>query len=122
MSRYPDNWREISEFVRFVRADGRCECTEECGEHGGERCEAIHGQPHPVTESKVVLTTAHLGISGDKHDKMDVRLENLKAMCQKCHLRFDIAEHRYNASMTRRNKIIDAGQMEIEWIDESKGG
>lgn len=73
--RYPENWHEISAYIRFERAGGRCECTGECGLHEG-RCEAEHGKAHPVTGSRVVLTTAHLGTdTGDKHDKMDVRPE-----------------------------------------------
>lgn len=49
--------------------------------------------------SYIVLTVAHLGTPhadgspGDKHDKMDVRDENLAALCQRCHLFFDMADH-----------------------------
>lgn len=43
---------------------------------------------------------------GDKHDKMDCRPENLRAMCQRCHLRFDIAEHVENGRRTRRKKQL----------------
>ena len=46
---YPDNWHEISHHIRFVRAKGAC-----------ETCGAVHGEPHPVTGSIVVLTTAHI--------------------------------------------------------------
>jgi len=118
LKRYPDNWIEISYEIRFVRAGGRCECTGECGTHEG-KCDAVHGQPHPRSGSNVLLTTAHLGIEkpdgtpGDKHDKMDCRPENLKAMCQRCHLIFDQPEHKFNAANTRRAKKIAAGQMEL---------
>lgn len=113
LSRYPNDWAAISYHIRFERAQGRCECTGECGRHE-ERCQAEHGKAHPLTQSIVVLTTAHLGTdTGDKHDKMDVRPENLKAMCQRCHLLFDIAEHRYNAAVTRRARKIENGQMEL---------
>ena len=90
---YPHNWKEISHFIRFERAKGYCE-----GSPLYPDCRAEHGKPHPVTGSNVVLTTAHLGIPkedgtpGNKNDTMDCRLENLKAMCQRCHLTFD-AEH-----------------------------
>jgi hypothetical protein len=114
MKRYPENWTEISHRIRFERAGGRCECSGECGTHD-ERCDALHGEAHPLTGSKVVLTTAHLGAdTDDKHDKMDVRAENLKAMCQRGHLLFDLDEHKLNASISRRKKIIDAGQMEMK--------
>lgn len=119
MSRYPDNWNDISNYVRFIRAEGRCECTGECGKHEG-RCDAKHGEPHPITGSKVVLTTAHMGHgTGDKHDKQDVRPENLKAMCQRCHLIFDLDEHMHNANLTRhenaKKAAVNAGQMEMEF-------
>lgn len=69
--------------------------------------------------AKVVLTVAHLGTPhsdgtpGDKHDKMDVRDENLAALCQACHLRYDIKEHTANAAKTRRRKRVAAGQQEL---------
>src|SRR5262245_10286400 len=100
--RYPDNWRQISYEIRFVRAGGRCE-----GSPAFPDCRAEHGQPHPATGSRVVLTTAHLGIPkedgspGDPHDKMDVRPANLRAWCQRCHLVYDGPEHRRKAAETR---------------------
>lgn len=120
MSRYPSNWTEISYYVRFVRAASQCECTGECGKHEG-RCNAEHLKPHPVTGSIVHLTTAHLGIdTGDKHDKHDVRPENLKAMCQRCHLLFDLDDHIEHAKTTRTQKELtalrDAGQMEMDLL------
>jgi len=78
-----------------------------------------NGKPHPETGSKVVLTVAHLGAPrpdgtpGDKHDKTDVRDENLAALCQRCHLNFDRDEHKQNAARTRRKKIIASGQLEL---------
>jgi hypothetical protein len=116
MGRYPKNWKAISYRIRFVRANGRCECTGECGtEHVGGRCNAVHGQANPLTHSTVWLTVAHLGTgTGDKHDKMDVRDENLKAMCQHCHLLFDLNEHIANAKATRRQALITAGQLEMK--------
>lgn len=29
--RYPRDWKQISERIRFERAQGRCECEGECG-------------------------------------------------------------------------------------------
>lgn len=118
-SRYPKNWK--TEIVPTIRKRSRngCECTGECGLHNG-RCTARNGKPHPVTKSKVILTVAHLGIdkpdgsAGNKHDKMDVRMENLKHMCQRCHLIFDLPDHIQHAKATRRNHLIIAGQMEMK--------
>jgi hypothetical protein len=116
MNRYPKNWKEISQRIR-IRAEGTCECEGECGTHHG-RCTASNYGLHPITGSKVILTVAHLGhTTGNKHDKMDVRDENLKAMCQRCHLLFDLDEHIENARKTRNTKklqaFIDAGQLQM---------
>lgn len=106
-SRYPENWKEISLSIR-ERDGWKCKW-----------CDAANGKPNPATGSKVVLTVAHLGVDhldgspGDKTDKMDVRPENLAALCQKCHLNFDRDEHIANAARTRRKKKIRAGQLEL---------
>ena len=117
MGRYPKNWKKIVARVA-KRAKGNCECSGECGKHGG-RCDAMNHEAHPITGSKVTLTTAHLGIDypdgrkGNKHDKLDCRMKNLKHMCNYCHLNFDRDEHIQNAKATRRRKIIEAGQLEM---------
>ncbi len=97
-ARYPKDWPAISKRIRFERADGRCECEGECGHDHGGRCKAVHGDPHPVTESKVVLTTAHLN-----HTPEDCRDEVLRAMCQRCHLSYDREHHNENRR-ARANK------------------
>lgn len=103
--RYPKNWRRVSSLIRFRRAAGRCEW-----------CGAVHGERHPSTGSVVVLTTAHLGHpfarGADKHDKTDIRAENLAALCQKCHLTHDVEEHRANAAKTREARL-DRGQLPL---------
>lgn len=93
---YPDDWKDISAHIRFERAEGRCECTGECGEHDGQRCEARHGEAHPVTGAKVVLTVMHLD-----HDPTNNDPENLMAGCQKCHNRYD-ADHRRRGIAERK--------------------
>lgn len=109
-ARYPKDWPEISEFVRFVRAEGRCECEGECGRgtHGDQRCPNRHGEPAYGTGSKVILTTAHLN-----HTPEDCRLCNLKAMCNGCHLHYDKDHHRQTAAATRRAALAAAGQAEL---------
>jgi len=108
-SRYPTNWHEISEYIRFDRAGGRCECEGECGLHEG-RCEAEHGKPHPVTGSRVVLTTAHRDDDVNNNDP-----ENLFAACQRCHLVYDKNLHAEHAQETRRAKaaaaLAESGQV-----------
>lgn len=111
--RYPQNWPEISLRIRTERAAGRCECTGECGDHNGSRCTAENSQPHPVTGSKVVLTTAHRD-----HTPENVHDANLFAACQRCHLRYDRDHHRETAAATRRAAIEAAGQLALDATKE----
>jgi hypothetical protein len=104
--RYPRNWPEISRAIRFGRAGGRCECTGECGAGHAGRCEARHGQAHPVTGSRVVLTTAHRD-----HTPENCAPENLFAACQRCHLAYDRDQHRESAAWTRAGR--PARQLEL---------
>ncbi len=96
--RYPANWRRV---VRGIRRRSRGFC---------EWCNAENYAPHPITGSKVILTTAHLGepfaMNADKHDKHDIRAENLAHLCQRCHLRHDIKEHVENARRNREAKRL----------------
>jgi len=69
---YPENWKEI--VARINKRAG--DCCEVCG--------AENHKPHPVTFSRVVLTTMHLN-----HNPADCRDENLKAACQRCHNAYD---------------------------------
>lgn len=88
-TRYPKNWRDISQRIRFDRAGGRCECEGECRlDHAG-RCGARHGEPNPRTGALVVLTTAHLADPIE-----DCSDENLRAFCQQCHNRYDAPKRR----------------------------
>jgi len=93
-SKYPDDWEEISKRIRFERAGGRCE-----GSPAYPDCRAEHGKAHPITGSMVVLTTAHLD-----HDITNGAGENLRAMCQRCHLTHDAAHHAQTAAQSRFNK------------------
>lgn len=102
-SHYPADWLAISLVVR-ERAGW---CCEQCG--------IANGTLKP-NGTRVVLTVHHLGIDkpggvrGSRHDKFDVRPENLRALCQACHLAADMDIHVANAAATRRRKRIAAGQ------------
>jgi 5-methylcytosine-specific restriction endonuclease McrA len=112
-SDYPANWPKVSRTIRRI-AGNRCEW-----------CGVPNGVPLPSgREGCVVLTVAHLGAPiptgsgwkpGDKHDKHDVRRENLAALCQSCHLRFDQEDHIVHARHTRQRKkresLLVAGQL-----------
>ena len=54
--------------------------------------------------SVVVLTVAHLD-----HDKgnMDIRLDRLKAWCQKCHLSYDLPRHVANRKYGRNHRKLN---------------
>ena len=129
---YPPNWKEISHFVRKVRAEDRCECRGECGsKHLGGLCDApnktmisrnIKDPARWVQEVeffgrdvgewaqaiKIVLTTAHLC-----HNSKCDKLEHLRAMCQRC-LRYDRYEHGKKASTSRRrNRDKATGQKSL---------
>lgn len=105
--RYPHDWPTISQRIKD-HAGWRCECTGECGrpyDHldVDERCHNRHGQPAYGTGSLVVLTTAHLN-----HRPEDCREENLKAMCQGCHLHYDRGHHAETRAATRRAELEQA--------------
>jgi 5-methylcytosine-specific restriction endonuclease McrA len=91
LARYPKDWKQISVAVKDA-AEWRCE-----GSPAFPDCRAEHGQPHPVTGSKVVLTTAHLD-----HTPENVDRANLKAWCQRCHLVYDKDHHAQTRAATRR--------------------
>lgn len=90
-SDYPSNWKEISKYIRFTRAHNMCE---ECG--------AVNYEPHPITKSKVILTVAHLN-----HNPRDCVEDNLKALCQRCHLKHDLPEHIFNRKYGRKAKELN---------------
>ena len=97
--KYPKDWRAISLAIR-KRSGGRCECEGECGLHrttpGPRRCVERNGEPAKWAKGKVVLTVAHLN-----HTPMDCRDENLKAMCNRCHLRYDVEHHKQSRRTSR---------------------
>lgn len=103
-ARYPKDWPAISHRIRFERAKGRCECLGECGRgtHAG-RCQNLHGKAAYGSESRVVLTVAHLD-----HIPEHCEDNNLRAMCQACHLAYDREHHSQTAYRTRREgRAID---------------
>ncbi|MEO5317613.1 hypothetical protein PV761_03330 [Arthrobacter sp. CC3] len=61
------------------------------------------------TGSNVVLTTAHLD-----HTPENCEDENLKAMCQGCHLHYDRDHHAETRAATKAAAVVLAGQTEID--------
>ena len=91
-ARYPADWKAISQAIRRRAAN----CCEWCG--------AENGKPHLITGSKVVLTTAHLDHTPENCDPV-----NLRALCQRCHLRYDAKHHAANARRTRFARRVAGG-------------
>jgi hypothetical protein len=85
--RYPPNWAQLSHYIRFVRAQGRC-----------ENCGAVHGQRRLLTDKHgvVILACAHLD-QNPAHNKHS----NLRALCQECHLAHDRQDNSRRAAWTR---------------------
>ena len=117
---YPLDWQQLSAVIRFARAGGRCEhCRRPHGRavhHLGDgrwwdaeadtwRCGRGRALPRlvitcdgpEVLTTRVVLATAHLD-----HDPTNNRPRNLKALCQRCHMLHDRAEHRRRRWLTLR--------------------
>ena len=77
-----EHWKNLSRFVRFERSRGYCE---ECG--------VAHGTIAADRKSVVLLACAH--VNGESED---LRLENLRALCPRCHKRLDEARKRREGS------------------------
>ena len=106
-ARYPDDWEAISLRIR-ARSGGRCEGPAgrareddpdlEAGDP--DRCGARHGELHPTTRSRVVLTVAHV----TDPDPMNCSDSNLAALCQRCHLNHDRPHHVAKARRRRHER------------------
>lgn len=102
---YPADWAEISHRIRFQRAGGKCE---RCGVphgHFRDEFEAVHdpktwaslqAQGFIWRATRIILTTAHLD-----HDPTNNDEQNLAALCQRCHLRHDLAHHLMSRRLNR---------------------
>jgi hypothetical protein len=103
---YPKNWKEISYDIRVTRAKQRCEI---CGvfnySYINKKTREICLQDD-FDAIRVILTVTHLN-----HTPEDCRPENLKALCQKCHNKYD-AQHR---AETRKKKKLQ-NQLKIQFI------
>jgi len=108
---YPIDWPELSRLIRFTRAEGRCEhCRRPHGSRvfhlgdgrwwdadrqlwrdgRGRRIQA----PRVDVASMVRLTRVYIACAHLNHDPTDNAPRNLAALCQRCHMIHDAAEHR----------------------------
>jgi hypothetical protein len=109
--RYPRNWRKVSFTLRKA---ARWQC---------EWCGLPQGAPLPRSGYRCILTVAHLGAPypdgrpGDKHDKHDLRRENLAVLCQRCHLNYDRRDHQavqaFNRRQKRAQRLRRIGQLKL---------
>jgi 5-methylcytosine-specific restriction endonuclease McrA len=83
------HWKNLSRFVRFERARGYCE---ECG--------VGHGTISADGMAVVLLTCAH--VNGES---TDLRLENLRALCPRCHKLLDARRERPGAPARRQARL-----------------
>jgi uncharacterized paraquat-inducible protein A len=97
-------WRNLSNYVRFERAQGYCE---ECG--------AAHGTITEDWRSVVVLQCAH--VNGDRSD---LRQENLRALCRRCHARLD-ARRRAECQAARQARLVAAARRVVKRYGNGKG-
>lgn len=89
-SLYPENWKTEIRPAILSRAQNKCEF-----------CGAENYQPHPETGSKVILTIAHLD-----HNIANNHYDNLRCLCQKCHLTYDGLLHAQHTAETRKTKQV----------------
>jgi hypothetical protein len=107
-TRYPADWKAIALATKKAAAWICQDCGMQCRQPGEafdthKRTMSVHhvGAPHAD------------GRPGDPHDKLDVRPENLLALCSRCHLIRDLPIHVQHAAETRRRRRLNAGQMEL---------
>lgn len=122
--RYPTNWKEIRAMI-LERAGHKCEQCKVANHMRICRGSGDHADTYMTQEAEVfdadtgeylgrmrmsdynvgrmvniVLTIAHLDHVPENCDPA-----NLKALCQRCHLRYDAEHHAANARITRRAKL-----------------
>jgi len=109
---YPPDWYEFSMDIRNGRAKGQCECEGECGLHDGrdlffpkaKRCEERNGMAAKWAQGVIVLTVAHLNRKDGpcRCSPLCADPSHVKAMCQRCHLRYDVERHVANRLNSKR--------------------
>ena len=118
---YAGDWRLLSDAIRFARAGGRCEACDRPhrrliyvladgrwfdprrqvwrDERGAPAPGPQPGDAASLRRVRVVIATAHLD-----HDPANRDPANLRALCQRCHLRHDLAAHLRQRRVTCRRR------------------
>ena len=111
--RYPPDWNDISLAIREA-AGWRCE---ECGQPDkriqpkvltGDYATYLGGRAMVRKPNTCVLTVAHLD-----HTPENCERDNLRALCQKCHNRYDAPER---AANRKKRLAEEAGQLSMDSI------
>lgn len=130
--RYPKDWALRSRFIRCFRAKGKCEWCgvlngavgnwhpelgwkdsdwwqrDLCGNYGADAQADELPLWYPRKMIRIVLTTAHIW---DERPEA-CNLDNLAALCQRCHNRHD-AQARQARRIARRDERRGQGQLNI---------
>jgi len=104
---YPKNWKQISEYIRYIRAGNRCE---NCGSWNHSWVNKHTRKPCFEEEEfaiRIVLTVAHLD-----HDPTNNDHDNLMALCQKCHNSYD-GTHRAITRANAKNQNLNQISLNI---------
>lgn len=128
---YPKNWKELRKQV-LERAENKCEF---CGvENYSVGARDLNGKFHLEDDihhlnsncgfqlfggnfnwkmTKIILTIAHLDHDKENHD---VSIDRLKALCQKCHLQYDMPRHVEN----RKKNLVEKKGLQNLFIDNGE--
>lgn len=130
-SQYPKDWGAISLEVKN-KADWTCqECDKPCRrpdeswpEFVGRLLNDVRDDWYALTSDEITnsigeygvierpqrftLTVAHLN-----HTPSDCRLENLKALCSTCHLKYDAKHHARSRAKKKYQKLEESGQLTL---------
>ncbi len=134
--KYPPHWKALSHYIRHVRAGNQCErCGAPNGKivardpngqymlEDGQTFDAETGEFKGYSRGsefdtvkmlRVVLTVAHFDHNPENCDE-----SNLKAWCQRCHLKHDKQIHAEHAKETRR--VHKAERFEAERAPKAAG-
>ena len=126
-ARYPKDWKQIRERIleRAVHCCEKCKAPNReriargkgddadtymlssayvyCADTGTLLGQCRHSDYEVDRMVDVVLTIAHLDHTPENCDD-----DNLRAWCQRCHLRYDAEHHKRNAQATRRKALRTA--------------
>jgi hypothetical protein len=120
---YPSNWKTEIRPAVLMRAR---DCCELCGvknrmwvwyhpsipttfSQDEKDAARWYGGAYPGEGYRVVLTIAHY----HEHEVANCGLDNLKALCQTCHLRHDAQFHAMKRIRNHNKMLEDAGQLRL---------